>query len=102
MRVDRDIELSYGKGAESGDKKTVGLNVYVEVTNLLNSKTILDVYSTTGNPDDDGFLTNAKNQVEINSQNSPEAYKNYYTMYINNPYNYSLARTIHFGIQLSF
>jgi outer membrane receptor protein involved in Fe transport len=101
MRLDRDIELNYGKG-EGDNKKTANLNVYLEINNLLNNKGILNVYSTTGNPDDDGYLTNAKNQLTINSQNSPEAYRNYYTMQVNYPYNYTLARTIHLGVALSF
>ncbi|PIY02502.1 MAG: TonB-dependent receptor, partial [Bacteroidetes bacterium CG_4_10_14_3_um_filter_31_20] len=102
LRIDRDIELSYGKGATAEDKKKAALNVYLEINNLLNSKSVINVYQTTGNADDDGFLTAAKNQVDINSQYSPEAYRNYYSMYINNPANYSYARTIHLGIQLNF
>ncbi|PIP54181.1 MAG: hypothetical protein COX07_06710 [Bacteroidetes bacterium CG23_combo_of_CG06-09_8_20_14_all_32_9] len=102
LRLDRDIELNYGKGENAEKKKEAALNVYLEVTNLLNNKGILTVYSTTGNPDDDGFLTAAVNQTNINSQKDPEAYRNYYTMYINNPGNYTYARTIHLGIQLSF
>ncbi len=102
LRIDKDIELNYGKGATAEEKKKVALNVYLEINNLLNNLAILTVYSTTGNANDDGFLTNAKNQSGINSQNSPEAYRNYYNMYINSPDNYSYARTIHLGLQLSF
>jgi outer membrane receptor protein involved in Fe transport len=101
MRLDRDIELNYGKG-EGDNKKTANLNFYVEINNLLNSKEILSVYGKTGNPDDDGYLNNAANQAGINAQNDPQSYRDYYTMYINHPYNYSFARTIHLGIQLSF
>lgn len=102
LRIDRDIELSYGKGATAENKKKAAINIYLEINNLLNSKAIIHVYNTTGNADDDGYLTAAKNQSSINTQNSPEAYRNYYTMYINNPNNYSYARTIHLGLQLSF
>ncbi|MBI5539640.1 MAG: carboxypeptidase-like regulatory domain-containing protein [Bacteroidia bacterium] len=101
MRIDRDFELNYGKG-EGDNKKTAGLNVYVEINNLLNTKEIINVYETTGNADDDGYLNNALNQSSINAQNDPQAYRDYRTMYINSPYNYSFARTIHLGIQLSF
>lgn len=98
MRLDKDIEIKYG--AEKN--KTAGLNIYLEINNLLNNKGILNVYGTTGNPDDDGYLTNAKNQVTIESQNDPIAYRNYYSMYINYPYNYSFARTIRLGAMFSF
>ena len=101
LRLDRDIELNYGKG-EGDNKKSANLNVYVEVSNLLNNKGIISVYSQTGNADDDGYLSNAKNQNFINAQNDPEAFRNYYSMYINYPYNYVFARTIRLGLQLSF
>lgn len=97
-RIDRDIELKYG----ADKNKTAALNVYLEINNLLNNKAVLNVYETTGNPDDDGYLSNSKNQVMINSQNDPTAYRNYYTMYINYPYNYSFARTIRLGVLFSF
>ncbi len=101
LRVDRDIELKYGKG-EGENKKTANLNVYLEISNLFNNKGVISVYSETGNPDDDGYLSNSKNQVFINAQNDPEAFRNYYSMYANYPYNYVYARTIHLGLQLSF
>jgi len=97
-RIDKDIEIKYG--AEKN--KTAGLNVYLEINNLLNNKGILNVYETTGNANDDGYLSNAKNQVAINSQVDPTAYRNYYSMYINYPYNYSFARTIRLGVLFSF
>ncbi len=97
-RFDRDFEIKYG--AEKN--KSAGLNVYLEINNLLNNKAILNVYETTGNPDDNGYLTSAKNQKTINQQNDPTAYRNYYTMYIQNPYNYSFARTIRLGVMFNF
>lgn len=100
MRVDRDIELTFGNSDEN--KKITSLNIYLEISNLLNTKSIISVYNTTGNPDDDGYLSNAKNQSFINSQNNPDAFINYYSMFINYPYNYSYARTIRLGVQLSF
>jgi hypothetical protein len=69
---------------------------------LMNTKNVIDVYSYTGNPDDDGFLNFADYQTEISTQNNEEAYRNYYAMYINTPYSYSLPRTIRLGVQFSF
>ena len=78
------------------------LNVYLDIINLLNAKNILSVNSTTGNPDDDGYLTAAKNQLEIQSVNDEQAYRNYYTMMMNNPNHYSMPRTIRLGVMLNF
>lgn len=100
MRVDRDIFLEYGKEGEA--KKELYLNVYLDIANLLNAKNILSVYRATGNPDDDGYLNSAEYQDVINSQNDPDAFRNYYSMAVNSPYNYSLPRRIIFGVSLSF
>jgi hypothetical protein len=99
-RFDRDVEMAFN-GKEGKTKKAV-MNIYIEISNLLNTKNILNVYETTGNPDDDGYLANAKNQTLINSMNNPEGYRMYYAMYINSPYNYSLPRTVRLGVQFNF
>jgi len=98
LRIDRDIDLN----ADKKENNNKSLNVYLEISNLLNTKGVVNVYSTTGNPDDDGYLTAAKNQSLINAYNDPTSYRNYYSMYINNPGNYIYARTIRLGVQLSF
>lgn len=101
MRLDRDIELAFGK-KEGSEKKKAFLNVYFEINNVLNVLNVINVYSTTGNPDDDGWLTNAQSQVTISSTNSPSSFVNYYQMYYNYPYNYSSPRTIRLGVQFNF
>lgn len=103
MRLDKDIRLKLAEKKEGGSKEKYGyLNVYLEISNLLNTKNVLGVYSYTGNPDDDGFLNFADYQTSIATQNDVEAYRNYYSMYINSPYNYSGPRTIRLGVQFSF
>ncbi|MCX6257668.1 MAG: hypothetical protein NTW49_07225 [Bacteroidia bacterium] len=101
LRVDRDIAIHL-KG-ESKAIKEMNLNVYLEITNLLNTQNIINVYSSTGNPNDNGFLAAAANQPFINSQVDAVAYRNYYSMaYFNNPGFYGLPRQIRFGISLGF
>lgn len=103
MRLDRDFRIKIGNKKESGNKeKYSDLNVYLEISNLLNAKNVLGVYSYTGNPDDDGYLNYADYQTSINTQNDVEAFRNYYSMYINSPYNYSTPRTIRLGVQFGF
>jgi hypothetical protein len=104
MRLDRDIRLTLkDKDSEAGTKaKYAYLNVYLEVSNLLDAKNVLNVYGYTGNPDDDGYLSYADYQDAIATQNDEEAYRNYYSMYINSPYNYSTPRTIRLGVQFNF
>lgn len=93
-RLDRDIML--------GKKRKTYLNVYLQVLNVLNSKNVLNVYNATGNPDDDGFLSAAEFQQQINTQNDPESFRDLYSIRINNPYNYSLPRRIRLGVAFNF
>lgn len=99
MKVDKSFAIKMGKGEE---KKVTDLNVYVDVSNLLNTENILKVYSYTGNPDDDGYLSAAKNEQEIAQALDSDAYRNYYSMVINNPARYTLPRRVRLGVIFSF
>jgi hypothetical protein len=99
-RIDRDFTLKFGKGEDK--KKEMFLNLYVEIQNLLNTKNVIGVYRATGNPDDDGYLNAAEYQDGITTQLDEQAFRNYYAMAVNNPYNFSLPRRIRLGVQLSF
>lgn len=78
------------------------ITTYCIMENLLNTKNLLYYYSKTGNANDDGYLTDPQNQAEINSKNSPDAYRNYYRMYTNNPYNYDIPRILRIGLKIGF
>lgn len=98
MRLDRDIELKFGEDK----KKSAFLNVYLEVLNLLNTENVLNVYSATGNADDDGYLAAEEWQSVIDSRLDSEAFRTMYWMYLQSPYNYSAPRQIRLGINLNF
>jgi hypothetical protein len=98
MQVDRNFMLKFG----SKKQKSAALNVYLLVNNLFNTKNILGVYRATGNPDDDGFLSDAQFQTIIASQISEASFREYYALRMNNPFNYSLPRTIRLGVKLDF
>ncbi|MBN2729252.1 MAG: carboxypeptidase regulatory-like domain-containing protein [Bacteroidales bacterium] len=94
-KLDKDIQVKLGK-------KDAYFNVYLEVLNVLNSKNILAVYRSTGNPDDDGYLAASEYQAGINAQVNPETFRMLYSYRIDSPYNYSLPRRIRLGVQFSF
>lgn len=103
LRLDRDFKISLADAKEDGQSEKFGyLNVYLEISNVLNTKNVLNVYSYTGNANDDGYLNFADYQQAISTQNDVLAYRNYYAMFINSPYNYSLPRTIRLGVAFSF
>lgn len=102
LRIDKNIELTWGK-KDSENKKTANLNIYLQVLNLLNSKNILNVYNYTGNADDDGYLSSTQGQLSVNSNPDVAAsFTDQYTIFINNPNNYSRPRTIRIGVLLDF
>ena len=57
---------------ELDNKRKLGFNVYLQVQNLLNTQNVRSVYRATGNPDDDGYLSSASAQTDIESQNDPQ------------------------------
>lgn len=99
IRFDKDFMLTFGEGEK---KRTTLLNVYMEISNLLNAKNVISVYTSTGNAEDDGYLTAPENQTYIDSRNDVEAYRNYYLMAVNNPGSYISPRRIWLGVQFSF
>lgn len=84
------------------NKRTLGFNIYLQVQNLLNTKNIRSVYRATGNADDDGFLSDANAQSEIDAQNDPQSFRDLYGFKVNNPGNYSLPRLARLGIEINF
>lgn len=98
--IDKNFSIAY-KG-EGENAKYANLNIYLWIGNLLNTRNINSVYRFTGIPDDDGYLAAAQYQPLINSQNNPESFRNYYGMFVDNPFNLSLPRTIRLGVKFDF
>lgn len=97
MKLYRNFTLNEGK-----DKRPIGLQVSLDVINLLNTFNVAGVYRTTGNPDDDGYLTTAKNQTQIQSQLDPASFVNYYGMRLDMVAMYMQPRTIRLGLLVTF
>lgn len=101
LRIDKNVELTWGK-KDSEDRKKANLNIYLQVLNLFNTKNVTGVYNFTGNPEDDGYLTSPLAESTIQSLNSPQGYLDQYSIFANNPGNYSRPRVIRIGLQLDF
>jgi hypothetical protein len=101
LRVQKSFPVSFGKKDDENSKKG-NLNVYLQVLNVLNARNIIDVYRATGNPEDDGYLTDKASESVINSFPSPTAFIDQYSIKINNPNNYSLPRRMRIGVTLDF
>jgi hypothetical protein len=102
LKLDKDIELTWGGKKEGEEKKHANLNIYLQVLNVLNNRNIISVYKATGNPDDDGYLTSAEAQEDIANKTDPDAFVDLYRVNINDPSNYSRPRVIRLGLVLDF
>jgi hypothetical protein len=104
MQLDRNITITHqSKDAKSKDKdKVSNLNIYIRATNLFNQFNILSIYRATGNADDDGYLAAAASQTSIQNQTDEQAFRDYYSMKVNNPFNISVPRTIRLGVKYDF
>ena len=107
LRIDKTFMFNFNKNKkdENGKAKSakIGyLTIYVDIQNLFNFKNIVSVYDYTGNPDDDGFLSAAAYQQNIQSQIYVPSFIWYYQMAVQNPYNYSRPIRASLGIQFGF
>jgi hypothetical protein len=101
LRVDKNIPLTWGR-KDSDSKKTANLNVYLQILNLLNTRNVLNVYSFTGNPDDDGYLTSTQAQAALALTNNALAFTDMYNIRMNVPGNYSIPRQTRIGLLFEF
>ncbi len=84
-------------------KRNTMLNAFCTIYNVLDTKGVMGVYGVTGDPDDNGYLTDPETQTAIRSQLDEKAYRNYYMMYLDNSsYNYLSPRRVEIGVQYEF
>ena len=98
--IDKNFTIQHGGEGEAA--KTTNLNIYLWIGNLLNTRNVNSVYRFTGVADDDGYLAASQYQPLINSQNDPDAFRNYYSMFVDNPFNLGLPRTVRLGVKFDF
>lgn len=98
MRLSR--RFVFGLKKESDYK--IKSELYLVVTNLFDTKNIVQVYSATGNAENDGYLDAASSQSQISTQTNYESYTDLYSIKIANPQNYALPRQVRLGFTMLF
>ena len=84
-------------------KRNTNLVLAVTITNLFNIKNVTGVFSVTGNPEDNGYLTDPETQTLIESYLDPQSYRDLYMIALSNGnYNYSRPRLIKVGLTYQF
>ena len=79
-----------------------GINIYLLIENLFNFKNVFYVYPQTGEPDDDGYLSDPAWQDNINSHLDPQSYRDLYSLHLKNPNHYGSPRIVKAGFILHF
>lgn len=116
FKIDKDFNLKVGKNKskESGvdTRKTVGLNVYLNIQNLLNTQNVLSVYRFTGSAETDAYLTSPAAALDYASKEAitagyGESFRDLYKIALQIPSNdrgsnYALPRIIWLGASLNF
>lgn len=84
-------------------KRQTALTAAVTVNNLFNIRNVVGVFAVTGNPEDNGYLSDPETQSLINSTLDPTSYRDLYTIAMyNNTWNYSSPRTIRLSVSYNF
>ena len=100
--VDKSFPISVSRGEGKPPRPTM-LNVAVTINNLFDIRNVVGVFSVTGNPTDDGYLSDPETQSTINAWLDPQSYRDMYAIMLNNSYwNYSSPRTIRVSLTYSF
>lgn len=96
LRIDKDFTIA----------KNYNMNVYLRVSNLLDTRNTIAVYPVTGSADDSGFLASSRGLDKLSdiagTKRQVESYLASYQWRILNPNFYSLPRRIFVGASLSF
>lgn len=95
------LDLKLEKGFQFNEDG-YSLNFYITIQNLFDSRVIFKVYPQTGEPDDDGYLSDPASQQFISDQLDSDAFRFLYSNYVNNPGHYGLPRRVYFGVQFRF
>lgn len=103
LRVYKSFNVFFGKKEEAEKRKSINMEVYLQVLNLFNFKNVVGVYRYSGNADDDGFLIDPQTQAYIDNRvPDSQAFREMYAMKVANPYNFSQPRRIRLGLMINF
>ncbi|MEM1095840.1 MAG: hypothetical protein AAGJ10_14680 [Bacteroidota bacterium] len=98
LRLDRRFRVS--------DRSN--LVVYLWVQNLLGTENVENVWSTTGLPDNDGYLSQGTGIDAVNNLRTTQgdlvadSFVTHYGLGQRSPFNYSIPRTVRLGLRFDF
>jgi hypothetical protein len=102
FQVDKNFKVKFSEDSQ----RYLGINVYLRVQNLFNLKNVVGVYAASGDPDDEGYLTNqfgeARIQQIIDDGFDLESFLSHYAWRTTQPGFYTRPRQIFLGTLINF
>ena len=84
-------------------KRDTYLTLALTVNNLFNIRNVVSVFGVTGNPEDNGYLSDPETQALINSSIDPDSFRDVYTIAMSNgTWNYSSPRSWKLSLSYNF
>jgi outer membrane receptor protein involved in Fe transport len=93
MRFNKDVFLT---------GNSMFLSFFVEITNLLDKRNVVDVYTNTGEPDNNGRRYEDTADPDGAGPLTAADVNNYYKLIAEDPQNYSAPRTVRLGLEFNF
>ncbi len=91
------VDMKFNKDFGIAGTRKDQLSLFVEVDNLFNRRNVLNVYTNTGRPDNDGEILGTSVALS-----NPDVISYYNRLYDHDPQNFAPPRTIRLGLDLSF
>ena len=84
-------------------KRQSSVVVMLQINNILGIKNVRNVFPVTGDPEDNGYLTDPETQQIINAYLDPQAFRDIYSIVLRNgTWNYSTPRTMTLRVNYRF
>ncbi len=96
------VDLKLNKDFYLFAQKDLHLSFFTEVVNLFDRRNVLQVYSNTGKPNDDGYHYELTADPDGDGPLTAEDVNRYYRLLANDPGNYDSPRTLRWGVEFVF
>ena len=106
LNVDLQIDKNFTFKLSEESKRSLGLNVYLRISNLLDIRNVIGVYSVSDDPEDEGYLTNEFGQQRISNIEDQgfdvQSFLTHYNYRTTQPGFYTRPRQIFLGAIFNF
>ena len=92
LKIDKRIDVGHG----------IGVIPYLWIQNLFDRENFVDVWDSTGQPDNTAFLDTPQGEATATQTGNAEGYKADYKALEKDPGNYGLPRIIRLGVRVDF